>query len=83
MRFAFLPFVALVCMAAAPVPQKAAAHPAAKPPIETLFAQLAKAGSAEDAKPIEDQILATFEQSGSSECRSADGAWFCGAGGRR
>jgi tetratricopeptide (TPR) repeat protein len=66
MRFAFLPFVALVCMAAAPAPKKPAAHPPAKPPIETLFAQLAKADSTEDAKPIEDQIQAYFEQSGSA-----------------
>jgi Flp pilus assembly protein TadD len=37
----------------------------AKSTLDTLFAQLAKAQSAEDAKPIEDQIMAQFEQSGS------------------
>jgi tetratricopeptide (TPR) repeat protein len=41
------------------------AHPSQKPPLDTLFAQLQKAGSAEEAKPIEDQIFAQFVQSGS------------------
>jgi tetratricopeptide (TPR) repeat protein len=39
---------------------------AVKPPqLETLFGQLARAGSPEDAKPIEDRIAAIFLQSGS------------------
>jgi Flp pilus assembly protein TadD len=42
-----------------------AAHAAPKPPLDVLFAQLAKTHSAEDAKPVETQILALFEQSGS------------------
>lgn len=43
------------------------AKPPAKPPqqIDQLFDELAKANSTEDAKPIEDQILALFTQSGS------------------
>jgi|SRR5579871_843957 len=41
-------------------------HPAAKPPLETLFGQLGQAGSPEDAKPIEDRIGQIFLQSGSA-----------------
>ena len=36
-----------------------------KTPLETLFNQLAQAGSPEDAKPIEERIGAIFRQSGS------------------
>jgi len=48
----------------------AAANPPAHPPkpqneLDMLFGKLAKAGSAEAAKPIEDQIVALFNQSGS------------------
>lgn len=47
-----------------------AAEPAKAPPkppqqIDKLFEELAQANSTEDAKPIEDQILAIFAQSGS------------------
>ena len=43
-----------------------AAHAAApRQPVDTLFAQLRSAGSAEEAKPVEAQILATFLHSGS------------------
>ena len=37
----------------------------AKPPLETLFSQLARADSPEIAKPIEDRIATIFLQSGS------------------
>ena len=37
----------------------------AAPPLDALFAQLHAAGSPEDAKPIEQQILTLFRQSGS------------------
>src|SRR5579864_209552 len=40
-------------------------HAPPKPTLDTLFAQLQKAESAEEAKPIEDQIFAIFVQSGS------------------
>jgi tetratricopeptide (TPR) repeat protein len=43
-----------------------AAHAAAPPsPLDTLFSSLAKAQSEDAAKPIETQILALFDQSGS------------------
>jgi Tfp pilus assembly protein PilF len=45
-------------------PPKPTAQPAAKE-LDTLFASLAKAGSDEDAKPIEEQIEALFLQSNS------------------
>jgi len=50
-----------------PVSALAAKKPHAPPKLtlDTLFAQLQKAESAEDAKPIEDQIFAVFVQSGS------------------
>ena len=51
-----------------PIAAQAANAPpraAAKPQLETLFGQLARAGSPEDAKPIEEQIGAIFLQSGS------------------
>ncbi len=37
----------------------AAAFAAPPPPLEVLFAQLKKAGSPEEAKPIEDRIAAS------------------------
>lgn len=40
-------------------------HTAPKAPLDSLFSQLAQAGSPEDAKPIEDRIGAIFLQSGS------------------
>jgi tetratricopeptide (TPR) repeat protein len=64
MRFFVALFVSFVCVAAAAAPQKQA-HPK-KPQIDELFASLAKAGSTEEAKPIEDQIFALFEASGSA-----------------
>ncbi len=48
-----------------PLAAHAAAKPASPKPLDVLFAQLAKADSPEDAKPIEDQIQALFAQSGS------------------
>ena len=48
-----------------PVPHAAAKKPA-KPVLDELFARLAKAETTEDAHPIEDQIFALFEQSGSA-----------------
>lgn len=65
MRFAPVLLLSLVCAASAAPMKPQPAHKPPKPPIEVLFAQLAKAGSTEEAKPIEDQILAYFEQSGS------------------
>jgi len=38
----------------------------AAPPLDTLFAQLKKAGSPEEAKPVEEHIGAIFVQSGSA-----------------
>jgi len=64
MRLAITLLVATFCVAAAPAPHKPA-HPK-KPQIEELFAQLAKAESPEEAKPIEDQIFVLFEASGSA-----------------
>jgi len=63
MRNIFLALTLIVSLSA----QAANAPPraAAKPQLETLFGQLARAGSPEDAKPIEDQIAAIFLQSGS------------------
>jgi len=54
--FTFLPAIAL---AAAPP------KPSANRQLDKLFAELAEAQSTEDAKPIEDQIIALFAQSGS------------------
>lgn len=57
-------------VAAADTPPVLPAKPPAKPvqhkPLDVLFAELGKAGSAEDAKPIEDEIQAIFQQSGSA-----------------
>ena len=63
MRLAVVLLIASFCVAAAPAPPKHA-HPK-KPQIEELFAALSKAESPEEAKPIEDQIFALFEASGS------------------
>ena len=43
-----------------------AAAPPAKPPLDELFARLARADSSEEAKPLEDQIFALFDVSGSA-----------------
>jgi predicted TPR repeat methyltransferase len=51
--------------AAAPSKPPPAKHKPVRPALDELFARLAKAESAEDAKPIEDQIFALFVQSGS------------------
>jgi len=59
---ALMLFCAPACaLAAVPVPH-AAAEPQPKE-LDVLFAALAKAQSPEDAKPIEDQILALFQHS--------------------
>ncbi|HEY3636659.1 MAG TPA: hypothetical protein VGK90_00810 [Rhizomicrobium sp.] len=60
-----------VSLVALSVSGAAASHPAQQaekriPQLDQLFGQLAKAGSAEDAKPIEEQILALFLESGSA-----------------
>lgn len=55
----------LVPIAATAAPPKPVPPPP-KPPVDILFADLARAGSPEEAKPIEDQIYALFEQSGSA-----------------
>jgi tetratricopeptide (TPR) repeat protein len=56
----------LLLAMSAPAAANAPAHPA-KPQsqLDMLFAKLAKAGSPEAAKPIEEQITALFNQSGS------------------
>lgn len=56
-------FVALGAAPAAPAPHSAAPRPGE---LDVLFGALAKARSAEDAKPIEDQIEAHFMASGSA-----------------
>ncbi len=53
MRFAPVLLFSLACAASA-APMKPAAHKPEKPILDTLFAQLAKAQSTEEAKPIED-----------------------------
>ncbi|HTQ14462.1 MAG TPA: hypothetical protein VMH86_11360 [Rhizomicrobium sp.] len=50
----------------APPAAPAAKTPAPRPPLEQLFAELKAAPTTEDAKPIEDELLAQFEQSGSA-----------------
>jgi predicted TPR repeat methyltransferase len=64
MRYILLALGLVVPLAA----HSASAPPrtAAKPRLETLFGQLARSGSPEDAKPIEEQIGAIFLQSGSA-----------------
>ena len=65
MRFALV-FSILLLSAATAAPMKPVpAHKPLTPPVDALFAQLAKAESTEEAKPIEDQIFAYFAQSGS------------------
>jgi tetratricopeptide (TPR) repeat protein len=63
MRIVLALCLAFLAIAAAPV--KPAPHKPPKPALDQLFTQLAQAQSPEDAKPIEDQIYALFEQSGS------------------
>jgi tetratricopeptide (TPR) repeat protein len=66
MRYGFL--LAILCTLASPAAASAPAKPAkpaAQSEIDALFGKLAKAGSPENAKPIEDQIAALFNQSGS------------------
>jgi Flp pilus assembly protein TadD len=59
-------FAANAALAApAPPAPKAAPAPTTKSQIDRWFADLAKAESAEDAKPIEDKLEAAFRQSGS------------------
>lgn len=63
MRASAVLLVSFAFVAATAAPQKPAAPK--KPQIDVLFAQLAKAESPEEAKPLEDQIFALFEVSGS------------------
>lgn len=65
MRIPVVLLILFICVAATAAPPKPAAHRPQKPQIDTLFAQLAKAESSEEAKPLEDQIFALFEASGS------------------
>ena len=51
---------------AATIGTAAAAGPQASPDVDRWFADLAKADSPEDAKPIEDKIANAFRQSGSA-----------------
>jgi tetratricopeptide (TPR) repeat protein len=57
---------ALSVTSAAPQRPAPRPHPPANPQIESLFIQLAKTSSDEDAKPIEEQILTLFLESGSA-----------------
>jgi predicted Zn-dependent protease len=57
---------ALSASGAAPHHPSAPAAPRTVPQLDTLFGQLAKAGSDEEAKPIEDRILALFLESDSA-----------------
>lgn len=61
--WAFLLLLAATGVATAAPPPSA---PPAKSQVDRWFADLAKADSAEDAKPIEDKIEASFKQSGSA-----------------
>ena len=60
MRVAVFLFALLISAPTSAAPVK----PAPKP-LDALLAQLRAAGSPEDAKPLEDQVLAMFVQSGS------------------
>jgi tetratricopeptide (TPR) repeat protein len=51
--------------AAMPAAYAGAEQPAARKQLDSLFAALAKAGSEEEAQPIEEQIVTAFLQSGS------------------
>jgi tetratricopeptide (TPR) repeat protein len=65
MRFAPILLLSLACAVSAAPMKPQPAHKPPQPPIDALFAQLAKAESTEEARPIEEQIFAYFEQSGS------------------
>ncbi len=65
MRAAFLLSFLLLSGAALAAPAKKPAPPLKPPTLDALFAQLKKAESAEDAKPIEQKIEAHFRVSGS------------------
>jgi hypothetical protein len=68
MRIAVVLVAFLAGSGAAVAAVPAAKAPAEKPAqkgLDSLFTALAKAGSAEEAKPIEERILAQFLQSGS------------------
>jgi Flp pilus assembly protein TadD len=60
MRLAAALFVLLT------MPAFAAAPPAKLSPLDKLFAELSKTASPDEAKPIEEQIMVLFEQSGSA-----------------
>jgi len=61
MRIAVALALSLLSLAAA----KSVQHKPSKPPLDELFAQLAKAQSPEEARPIEERIGALFAVSGS------------------
>jgi tetratricopeptide (TPR) repeat protein len=63
MRIGFVLLFLLLPLAAQA--SSAPSHAPSKPQLESLFSQLAQAGSPEDAKPIEAQIGTIFLQSGS------------------
>lgn len=60
-----LVFSAVTAEAATPPAFAGADQPGAQKQLDALFASLAKAGSEEEAKPIADQIVGVFMQSGS------------------
>jgi Flp pilus assembly protein TadD len=61
-----LSLAALSVSGSTPHHPAAPAAPRSVPQLDTLFGRLAKAGSDEEAKPIEDQILTLFLESGSA-----------------
>lgn len=65
MRFV-LPILLLLAAPVHPAAPPAKAPPPKPAPLDQLFTKLAKATSSEEAKPIEEQIMALFEQSNSA-----------------
>ena len=64
--FFAMSLAALSVSGATPHHPSAPAAPRTVPQLDALFGQLAKAGSDEEAKPLEDRILALFLESGSA-----------------
>jgi Flp pilus assembly protein TadD len=62
----FLFAISLAALSASGATPHQPPAPRAVPQLDALFGQLAKAGTDEEAKPIEDRILALFLESGSA-----------------
>ncbi|MBV8799835.1 MAG: hypothetical protein JO208_08525 [Alphaproteobacteria bacterium] len=65
MRALFALLCSVLAVSAAAAAPKAPPHRATRTEIDALFSALAKAGSEEEAKPIEDKIMTAFLRSGS------------------